>query len=203
MALEDVTSGSINLCRRARSAVYAASRFVAVAIGIESRSRDLMAWLAARPLVSQGALSGSWEYSPSCAAVSHGRAVLRSPRQPPGAAREERSTSTCVFAGLADGCASSSGSDDAAEGRTKSSPRETSPPHFWAHANVHAERGLIDATGKSWTVRELDTRAVPGARAARCLVLENHEVVRRFWSFRHDWTTIPDRTLLELLGLPR
>ena len=82
----------------------------------------------------------------------------------------------------------------------------------WAHAPVYATR-VIDGVPRtllgdeesiafeSWTIRELDTRALNGARAARCLVFENHAMVRRVWNFPPDWASLPAEALLRLAGI--
>jgi hypothetical protein len=89
------------------------------------------------------------------------------------------------------------------------------PPQLWAHAEVFGMR-LIDAPIKNvferlagasdmalstWTVRELDAGAIPGALKLRCLVFENHESVRRIWDYPHTWLTMPALDLLKLAGL--
>jgi hypothetical protein len=90
----------------------------------------------------------------------------------------------------------------------------------WAQATVYAMRTITDTdkipgadvggveegtpcdhTGRgTWTVRELDASGVPGARGPRCLVFENHEVVRRVWDFPATWETLPAAGLLRLAG---
>ena len=82
----------------------------------------------------------------------------------------------------------------------------------WAHAPVYATR-LIDGVPRahlgdeegtafeSWTIRELDTRDLRGARGARCLVFENHAMVRRVWSYPPDWASLPAEALLRLAGI--
>ena len=52
-----------------------------------------------------------------------------------------------------------------------------------------------------WVVRELDARAVPWGVAPRCLVFENHNVVRRLWRYPSNWLTITDGALLGLIGV--
>lgn len=75
----------------------------------------------------------------------------------------------------------------------------------WACSHVYASRKVIgtaesETPRRNWTIREIDTRAVPGARAARCLIFENHEVVRRLWSYPATWLTLSDMRLLRLVG---
>jgi hypothetical protein len=57
--------------------------------------------------------------------------------------------------------------------------------------------------GVAWTVRELDTRGVPGARGPRCLVFEHPELVRRLWTYPVTWTALSDAALLRLVDQPR
>jgi hypothetical protein len=49
-------------------------------------------------------------------------------------------------------------------------------------------------------VREADSRAVPGARGATCLIFDSPEVVRRLWDYPPDWRAASDAELLGLLG---
>ena len=49
-----------------------------------------------------------------------------------------------------------------------------------------------------WTVREVDARRVPGARADRCLICDSGEVVRRLWKYPENWTELDDEALWEL-----
>jgi hypothetical protein len=63
---------------------------------------------------------------------------------------------------------------------------------------VIAERLVHDARGMSWRIREVDTSGRPGARADRCLIFENHTVVRRQWHVPSDWMRLPAAALLAL-----
>lgn len=83
----------------------------------------------------------------------------------------------------------------------------------WAGAKVYAIRSLTESAGAegdagaeraeaadpSWRVRELDTSELPGARGHRCLVFENHQVVRRVWVYPASWMTMPVADLLQLV----
>jgi hypothetical protein len=190
MVIANNNSRSIDLCDRARSAITVASRLVAAAMATQSRCTEVRTRRATNRFTSQRAYREPFRYTTiTDTPVRHGRVVRRSPRQLQAASREDRSNSARAL------------TDDETSSPNPL-PHDTQPRHSWAHAAVHAERSLVDSTGKSWTVREIDARAVPGARAPRCLVIENHEVVRRFWNFPQDWSAIPDRALLDLLGLP-
>ena len=82
----------------------------------------------------------------------------------------------------------------------------------WANRTVFASRTIIgndprgigtidDPPSKTWHVREIDARDIPGAKAERCLVFENHELVRRLWNFPKDWATLPAAEVLALAGI--
>jgi hypothetical protein len=45
-------------------------------------------------------------------------------------------------------------------------------------------------------VRESDTHAVPGARAASCLIFDSPATVRRVWLYPRDWRAASDADLL-------
>ena len=49
-----------------------------------------------------------------------------------------------------------------------------------------------------WTVREMDTGNVPGARGARCLICESSTIVRRLWTYPENWWMLSDDELLRL-----
>jgi len=85
-------------------------------------------------------------------------------------------------------------------------PSAFTGPHggHWAHATVLGERrlgGAVDAIGESWIVRELDARSVPAAHGPRCLVFENHRLVRRLWEYPAAWLSLSDAALLAIAGL--
>jgi len=56
-----------------------------------------------------------------------------------------------------------------------------------------------DVSGQHWTVREVDTTTVPGARASRCLIFDSGSVARRLWHYPHDWGALPPNALLGLI----
>jgi hypothetical protein len=41
-----------------------------------------------------------------------------------------------------------------------------------------------------WSVVEVDAHAVPGARAARCLLFTCPGCIRRVWDYPADWRTL-------------
>ena len=49
-----------------------------------------------------------------------------------------------------------------------------------------------------WSVVEMDARAVPGARRARCLVFSHARSVRRVWDYPEGWRTLDDAALTAL-----
>lgn len=53
--------------------------------------------------------------------------------------------------------------------------------------------------GTQWSVHEVDTTGVPGARGGRCLIVESEHVVRRIWSYPPNWASLGDDTLWDLL----
>ena len=55
-----------------------------------------------------------------------------------------------------------------------------------------------DRTGARWRVREVDTRAVPGARADSCLLFEAEGVIRRVWNYPRDWSRLSPEDLAAL-----
>lgn len=63
-----------------------------------------------------------------------------------------------------------------------------------------AQRTVSDAAGAGWRVYEMSAGHVPGARAARCLVMESESqgVCRRFWNYPANWQELPDDELLAL-----
>ena len=56
-----------------------------------------------------------------------------------------------------------------------------------------------DVSGEHWTVREVDTTAVPGARASRCLIFDSGSIARRLWQYPQDWGALPPSALLRLI----
>ena len=60
-----------------------------------------------------------------------------------------------------------------------------------------------DRTGRGgqrvWIIREVDTAALPGARANRCLICECAEgLVRRVWHYPADWHELSEERLRSL-----
>ena len=56
-----------------------------------------------------------------------------------------------------------------------------------------------EVSGEHWTVREVDTTAVPGARAARCLIFDSGSIARRLWDYPRDWGALAPSALLRLI----
>lgn len=56
-----------------------------------------------------------------------------------------------------------------------------------------------EVSGEHWTVREVDTTAVPGARGARCLIFDSGSIARRLWNYPRDWGALPPGALLRLI----
>ena len=78
-------------------------------------------------------------------------------------------------------------------------PEEDAPePQRWSGCPVLSERVVFDARDERWVVREVDARTVPGAHGERCLILENHERVRRLWVYPAGWARLPGESLLAL-----
>ncbi len=57
---------------------------------------------------------------------------------------------------------------------------------------------LVERGERQWTLREMDAREVPGARAATCLICESTDVIRRFWRYPRDWRSLEDEDLVAL-----
>ena len=57
---------------------------------------------------------------------------------------------------------------------------------------------LVERGDRHWTVREMDARGVPGARAPTCLICESTEVIRRLWDYPNDWRKLDDAALVRL-----
>lgn len=111
------------------------------------------------------------------AAAASGRVVRQPPRRRQATARE-----------------AGDGSSDGDGAPSAQAPR----PRVWAHATVLAERFAFDGKGAEWKVRELDARGLPGARCPRCLIFENHHIVRKLWDYPEDWLKLGDAALLAL-----
>ena len=56
---------------------------------------------------------------------------------------------------------------------------------------------VVDRGGVEWAVREVNTPQ-PWARAARCLVLNSRECVRRIWRYPAHWRKLDADALLQL-----
>ena len=63
-----------------------------------------------------------------------------------------------------------------------------------------AQRALSDASGAGWRVYEMVAGHVPGARGARCLIMESESkgVCRRVWSYPANWQEMSVDELLAL-----
>lgn len=59
-------------------------------------------------------------------------------------------------------------------------------------------RRRVSYGDEHWLISEVDARAVPGARADRCLVCQNEQVVRRLWFYPPTWHELSDEALLAL-----
>lgn len=57
---------------------------------------------------------------------------------------------------------------------------------------------LLDGEWLHWSVVEVDARAVPGARGARCLIFTRHDCIRRVWDYPADWRTLDETGLAAL-----
>lgn len=56
---------------------------------------------------------------------------------------------------------------------------------------------VVDRGGVEWAVREVETPQ-PWARAARCLVLNSRECVRRIWRYPSHWRKLDADSLFRL-----
>ena len=63
---------------------------------------------------------------------------------------------------------------------------------------MKAGERLVERGDRRWTLREMDAREVPGARAATCLICESTDVIRRFWRYPRDWRSLEDDDLAAL-----
>jgi hypothetical protein len=57
---------------------------------------------------------------------------------------------------------------------------------------------LIQRGSVHWSLREVDARRVPGARAPKCLICESTDVIRRLWVYPDDWKSLTDDALWTL-----
>jgi hypothetical protein len=56
--------------------------------------------------------------------------------------------------------------------------------------------------GVRWSVREVDTSRIPGARGDTCLIFECDGVVRRVWDYAEAWARLSDEALWALVDAP-
>ena len=63
---------------------------------------------------------------------------------------------------------------------------------------MKAGERLVERGDRRWTLREMDARGVPGARATTCLICESTDVFRRFWRYPRDWRSLDDEDLAGL-----
>ena len=56
----------------------------------------------------------------------------------------------------------------------------------------------VDGDWLHWSVVEVDARAVPGARGARCLVFTRRDCIRRVWEYPSDWRALDGAGLAAL-----
>lgn len=59
-------------------------------------------------------------------------------------------------------------------------------------------RRRVSSGANHWLICEVDARSVPGARADRCLVCQNEQVVRRLWAYPAAWHELSDVALIAL-----
>lgn len=59
------------------------------------------------------------------------------------------------------------------------------------------KRRILSGTDH-WLITEVDARGVPGARADRCLICQNEQVVRRLWAYPATWHELSDEALVAL-----
>ena len=57
---------------------------------------------------------------------------------------------------------------------------------------------LVEQGERHWTLREMDARRIPGARARTCLICESTEVIRRLWDYPSNWRKLDDVELAAL-----
>jgi hypothetical protein len=53
----------------------------------------------------------------------------------------------------------------------------------------------VDGAWLSWSVVEVDARAVPGALGARCLIFTRPDCIRRVWNYPANWRTLDNAGL--------
>lgn len=54
---------------------------------------------------------------------------------------------------------------------------------------------VVVYAGRTWTVREVETKDQPWAHASQCLICEDGSVVRRFWVYPEDWRELSGEAL--------
>jgi hypothetical protein len=76
-------------------------------------------------------------------------------------------------------------------------------PHWERRSDGTPARVLRDhTTGRKWRVWVADTRRVPGAPGASCLLFDTGDCVRRVWQVPDDWGRMPPEALLRLAESP-
>lgn len=55
-----------------------------------------------------------------------------------------------------------------------------------------------NAASFEWSVVEVETGRVPGARGTRCLVFTRRDCIRRVWEYPSDWRALDDAGLAAL-----
>ena len=76
-------------------------------------------------------------------------------------------------------------------------------PHWERRPDGTPARVLRDhTTGRKWRVWVADTRRVPGAPGATCLLFDTGDCVRRVWQVPDDWSRMPPDALLRLAETP-
>jgi hypothetical protein len=63
------------------------------------------------------------------------------------------------------------------------------------------ERQII-RNGVRWSIHEIDSSRVPGARRASCLIFECDGIVRRVWEYDADWAAATDDALWAIVEPP-
>lgn len=54
---------------------------------------------------------------------------------------------------------------------------------------------VVVYAGRTWTVREVETKDQSWAHASQCLICEDGSVVRRFWVYPENWRELPAEAL--------